>query len=171
MKLQSCVIASICALMIGNVWSAEASQTTSSPVTTCKTTSPNGQGAFREQPSPELYGNGALSVSPWPDGTVVFKPGGPGFVTPDGALGMKFGWGRGVRGSLRIEGRRLDAVAPPLRSEIACCGFGDIGFQPSYIIFPSPGCWEVTGRVADASLTFVTLVVKIGDGPMRLDQR
>jgi hypothetical protein len=44
--------------------------------------------------------------------------------------------------------------------------YGDIGFQPSYLIFSTPGCWEVTGRVGEASLTFVTRVVKTGDGPV-----
>ena len=44
-------------------------------------------------------------------------------------------------------------------------GYGETGFQASYVIFPTPGCWEVTGRVADASVTFVTRVVKVGDGP------
>lgn len=111
------------------------------------------------------FGDAALSTfGLWPNGEVVFRPGGSGFVTNDGALGMKFGWQRGVRGKLTIEGRRLDAPAPPLRSEVNN-GYGDIGFQASYVIFPTPGCWEVTGRVADASLTFVTRVVKIGDGP------
>jgi hypothetical protein len=33
------------------------------------------------------------------------------------------------------------------------------------VIFPTPGCWEVTGRIGDASVAFVTRVVKIGDGP------
>ena len=32
-------------------------------------------------------------------------------------------------------------------------------------MIPTPGCWEVTGRVGNASETFVTSVVKIGDGP------
>jgi len=32
--------------------------------------------------------------------------------------------------------------------------------QPTELIFPTEGCWEVTGRVGDASLTFVTLVVR-----------
>jgi hypothetical protein len=31
---------------------------------------------------------------------------------------MKFGWRRSVSGQLRIEGRRIDAVAPPLRAEV-----------------------------------------------------
>ncbi|PYV41517.1 MAG: hypothetical protein DMG06_16860 [Acidobacteria bacterium] len=33
------------------------------------------------------------------------------------------------------------------------------------LIFPTPGCWEVTGRVGQGSLTFVTQVGKIGEGP------
>ena len=77
---------------------------------------------------------------------------------------MKFAWQRGVRGALRIEGRRLDSVAPPLRAHIPN-GYGDIGFQATAIIFPTPGCWEVTGRVGNASVTFTTKVIKIGDGP------
>jgi len=49
-------------------------------------------------------------------------------------------------------------------------GYGDIGFQASYLIFPTPGCWEVNaqaGEREDSRLTFVTKVVKIGDGPAR----
>jgi len=84
-------------------------------------------------------------------------------VTGDGKLGMKWGWRRGVRGQLRIEGRRLDESAPPLRADIPA-GYGDFGFQASALIFPTPGCWEVTGRVGAASLTFVTLVQRIGEG-------
>jgi hypothetical protein len=111
-----------------------------------------------------VYGNALISTDLWPDGTIVFKPGGPGFVTADGALSMKWGWRRAVRGQLRIEGRRLDETAPPLRAEVPS-GYGDIGFQSSALIFPTPGCWEVTGRVGTASLTFVTLVQRIGGGP------
>ena len=39
-------------------------------------------------------------------------------------------------------------------------GYGEKGFQPSALFFPTEGCWEVTGRVRDATLTFVTIVVK-----------
>ena len=137
------------------------------PAGACEVTRPNGIVAGSEQPEPNSYGNRHLSLGPfglWPDGTVVFKPGGAGFITPEGSLGMKFGWTRGVRGQLRIEGRRLDAPAPPLRSHIPN-GYGEIGFQATALVFSSPGCWEVTGRVGGASLTFVTKVVKIGDGP------
>lgn len=137
------------------------------PIAVCEVTRPNGIVAGSEQSEPNSYGNRQLSLGPfglWPDGAVVFKPGGAGFITPDGSLGMKFGWTRGVRGQLRIEGRRLDSSAAPLRSVVPK-GYGEIGFQATGLVFSTPGCWEVTGRVGDASLTFVTKVVKIGDGP------
>lgn len=133
----------------------------------CDVTRPNGIVAGSGQPDPNSYGNRQLSLGPfglWPDGTVVFKPGGAGFITPDGSLGMKFGWTRGVGGQLRIEGRRLDAPAPPLRADIPT-GYEETGFQATALVFSSAGCWEVTGRVGDARLSFVTKVVKIGDGP------
>jgi hypothetical protein len=133
----------------------------------CAVTTPNGIAAGETHKDPASYGNAQVSVGPfglWPDGTVVFKPGGAGFVTRDGSLGMKFGWRRGVSGQLKIEGWRLDAVAPPLRSEVPR-GYGDRGFQATYVIFPTPGCWEVTGGVGDAKVTFITRVIKIGDGP------
>jgi hypothetical protein len=113
------------------------------------------------------YGNQQLSVGPfglWPDGNVVFRPGGPGFMTQDGSLGMKFGWTRAVSGQLKIEGHRLDGTARPLRFEIGSDN-DDSGFVATSLVFPTPGCWEVTGRVGDASVTFVTMVTKIGDGP------
>jgi len=52
------------------------------------------------------YGNEALTTGLWPEGKVVFKPGGAGFVLEDGALAMKFWWWRPVGGRLTIEGRR-----------------------------------------------------------------
>jgi hypothetical protein len=85
-------------------------------------------------------------------------------VLPDGSLSMKFPWWRGVRGQLTIEGRRLDASAPPFRARIPE-GYGDTGVQATALIFPSAGCWEVTGKVDQARLTFVTLVIKVEGSP------
>ena len=141
---------------------------------TCNVTVPNGIVGGSSDRDDHSYGNSYLSVGPvaglWPNGTVIFRPGGSGFVTADGALGMKFGWQRGARGRLKVTGRRVDQEAPPLRSDIRCCygENGETGFQASYLIFPTPGCWEVTAQVGDhegSKLTFVTRVVKIGDGP------
>jgi hypothetical protein len=98
------------------------------------------------------------------DGKVVFRPGGPGFVDRDGALGIKWGWVRLIAGELIVGGRRLDADASPARSYMNS-GYGNINFQATYLVFPSPGCWEITGRIRDRSLTFVVQVEKEGNGP------
>ena len=96
----------------------------------------------------------------WRNGTIVFKPGGAGFVYPDGSVGMKIAWyrGNGLRGKITIQGKRLDSAAPPLRFKV---GNSETGFEASQVIFPTEGCWQVTGKVADASVTFVTRVVKL----------
>jgi hypothetical protein len=119
---------------------------------------PPGEHVFGRGPgghgSDELWTN----LWTWGVGAVLVPP---DHVNPDGSLGgMKWPWWRGVPGSLVIEGRRLDATAAPLRADIPD-GYGDRGFIPSGLIFPTPGCWEVTGRVADASLTFVVQVVPV----------
>ena len=108
------------------------------------------------------YGNGKLWTSVWPDGTVLFRARGPGFVSSDGSLSMKWPWyvERGVRGELEIQGRRLDAPSERPLSANHSPVLGDPGFHAGAITFPNEGCWEVTGRAGDSSLTFVTLVVK-----------
>jgi hypothetical protein len=99
-----------------------------------------------------MHGNGRIWVGLWPANVVVWEP------SRDGSIDAKFGWWRGVEGALRISGRRLDGAAPPLRADVPS-GYGDRGFQATGIRFPAAGCWQVTGRVGDAELTFVTLVV------------
>ena len=130
----------------------------------CPVTQPNGE-TITTEPAGGNHGNDTLVTSLWPGGKIVFRRGGPGFVLADGALSMKFGWWRRVSGSLTLEGRRLDGQAPPMRASIPD-GYGLIGFQSTALIFPTPGCWQVTGHVGSGSLTFVTLVEKIGDGPV-----
>lgn len=131
----------------------------------CPVTQPNGV-RVDSDPAGGNHGNRALVTSLWPQGVIVFKPGGPGYVLSDGSLSMKFPWWRVQSGKLRVEGRRLDGGSLPLRAEIPS-GYGDSGFQASALIFPRPGCWEVTGRVGEARLRFITLVEKIGEGPLR----
>ena len=141
------------------VASLGAQRTPKPPSFTCPVSLPNGPGKYE-------YKNEFLGTALWPDGTVVFKPGGPGFVEEDGSLSMKFPWTRYINGQLTIDGRRLDGSSPPLGAYIPG-GYGDTGFQSTALIFPTPGCWEVTGHVGTGRLTFVTRVAKIGDGPKR----
>ncbi len=121
----------------------------------CPVTRPNGQTPPGEARSPDHHGNGALWTALPPDGKIWA---GPNNIMPDGSIDVKFPWWRGVRGLLTISGRRLDVPAPPLRADIP--DYGLTGFQASGVIFPTEGCWEVTGRVDSTSLTFVTLVLK-----------
>lgn len=128
----------------------------------CPVTLPNDRRPAAD-PLSANHGNdaGTLFTGLWDEGTVVFEPGGPGHILPDGSLSMKWPWARqGVSGTLEITGRRLDAAAPPLRVDIVGGG-GEFGFQPTTLIFPTEGCWEVTGKTGGAELTFVTRVVKV----------
>lgn len=129
----------------------------------CAVTAPNDRGRTGERGGGN-HGNEALATTLWRAGRVEFRPGGPGCVEPDGYLGMKWPWWRSARGALTVEGRRLDGSAGALRASIPK-GYGETGFQSTGLLFAGPGCWEVTGRVGDASLSFVTLVAKVGAGP------
>ena len=149
------------AMMLAFPFFANCSTTESTAITeACSVTTPNGNTPPGRLPDPRYYGNGSLWTVLSPGGKVVFQPPESGFPLPDGPLSIKLPWWRGVEGKLTIQGRRLDAPAPPLKAMIPE-GYGNSGFQASGLIFPTTGCWEVTGRMGNTDLTFVILVVKI----------
>jgi hypothetical protein len=107
------------------------------------------------------YDNGTLWVGGlWPHGIIAA---GHGFLDDRGRVRMKFGWWTKVSGRLNITGRRLDGPAPPLRAVVPD-GYGAGGFRPSGVIFPTEGCWEITGTVHRSELSFVTFVIKRNNG-------
>ena len=116
------------------------------------------------EPGNVQFGNDALHVVLPQDKRFVFAADSPGFRDQHGALGIKVGWVRKIQGQLEITGRRLDAQAPKLRAWISD-GYGDTGFQTSYVIFPTPGCWEIVGSVAQHQLVFVVEVELVAPGP------
>jgi hypothetical protein len=116
------------------------------------------------RPDGGVFANDSLEVVL--AGKYVFRPGGPGFVDDDGALGIKIGWGLRKRGTLVVTGRRLDGEAPPARAYINHSYDDYMGGMGLYLVFPTPGCWEITGSLKESSLTFVVAVEKIGDGPI-----
>lgn len=127
----------------------------------CPVTEPNGSTPPGEDANRYHHGNGSIWVALWPSGTIVFEPEGPGARSDlDGTLAMKFPWWRDVEGRLEIQGRRLDAEAAPMWGEVSE-GYGNTGVQVTGLVFPTEGCWEVTGRVGESSLTFVTRVVSL----------
>jgi hypothetical protein len=110
--------------------------------------------------------DGTIFTTPWPNGEVVFEPGGPGTINPDGSMSMKWPWYRTVPGEVVIHGLRLDRASAAMPAEILrgpADGYGEIGFHPSILTFPTEGCWQITARVGDATLTFVTRVVQRTD--------
>jgi len=108
--------------------------------------------------------NESLKVLLWPEGIVVFEPGGPGFIDENGSLGMKWPWIKKEVGDLVVSGHRLDDTAPPAESFMSD-SYAYVGFMPSYLVFPTPGCWEITGTLNESKLVFVVLVEKVGEGP------
>ena len=124
----------------------------------CQVTAPvQAPAAFRD----ELFGSGAAFGTDqlWvgglgPDGLIEVPLAN---VRQDGTMEWKFGWWRITAGSLVISGRLLDRPGEPLTASVPD-GYGQSGFQASAVQFPSPGCWEVTGSVDGATLSFVTVV-------------
>jgi hypothetical protein len=106
-------------------------------------------------PGTSVYGNRSLLVALAVNGVIVANG---DMLRPHGSIWWKFPWWRLVPGDLTITGKRLDAPAPPLTPFVPN-GYGDTGFQASGVIFPSEGCWQVTGTLGHASVTFVTLVL------------
>jgi hypothetical protein len=129
----------------------------------CPVTIANGNGPPGEGSSPNYHGNGALWTALPPDG--IDKGGTP---EPDGSTSQKYPWWTvGTTGELTIQGRRVDASAPPLRARINSGApetpFADIPggrFWSSGVYFPTKGCWQVTGRVGRTSLTYVVFMAK-----------
>jgi hypothetical protein len=127
----------------------------------CPVTIANGNGPPGEGSSPDYHGNGALWTALPPGG--IDKGGTP---EPDGSTSQKYPWWTvGTTGELTIQGRRVDAPAPPLRARWGSGApetpFAEVAggrFWSSGIYFPTQGCWQVTGRVGHTSLTFVVLM-------------
>ena len=69
---------------------------------------------------------------------------------------LKTAWIKPGRSTLTVVGRRVDANAPPLQVSIPAVYSG--GFQASGLMFPTPGCWEVSATAGTRTLSFVTRI-------------
>jgi hypothetical protein len=155
MRLKNLLVGAFALVAATDAFLARAREAAKPPLRACAVTYPEGG----------VYGNDSLAVVLPENGTFVFRPGGPGFVDADGALGIKVGWEFRKRGTLVVKGRRLDGVAEPARAYIPLTYNDSIGGMSLFLVFPTPGCWEITGSLAGADLTFIVEVQKIGAGP------
>jgi hypothetical protein len=73
------------------------------------------------------------------------------------ALNKKVMWLKPPGKNLQISVRRLDADAAPLIVR-QYGGYSSFGFDPTDLVFPTKGCWEITGKAGTTSFTFVTRV-------------
>jgi hypothetical protein len=94
----------------------------------------------------------------------------PHYTPSDPTFRQKSPWWReGYRGqasepSLTVTGERLDAAAPPLRSDHASIVWEedkpDQPFMMTGLNFPTVGCWRVTGHSAGHDLSYVVWVTQ-----------
>jgi len=151
----------------------------SSGASRCQVTVPNNSTPPGELPGRGYDGNGAIWTALPRNGNVVgvrkellshpseLPEGVFGIVGADGAIAVKFPWWgrRGATDPLAITGRRLDQSGSPLRVAAPPVS-GTPGFWASRIIFPTEGCWSVTGRAQAGALTFIVRVTRAGIGPV-----
>ena len=74
-----------------------------------------------------------------------------------GDMGNRVVWRWFVPGHLLVAGKRLDATAPPMRAS-ALQLYGGAGYEAATLVFPTSGCWQVTGKVGENVLRFIVSV-------------
>jgi hypothetical protein len=73
-----------------------------------------------------------------------------------GGRGNKVVWIRPQGTELVVSARRLDGGSGTFEASIPCCY--PTGFQSSGLHFSEPGCWEISAKAGDSTLTFITWV-------------
>jgi hypothetical protein len=107
------------------------------------------------------YGSDSLWTALPQNGVWADLPHHPEGYTQKLIWGRKgYSWMEEPEPQLTVSGRRIDEHAPPLRADKASNAYaGDIGSVMMVgVDFPALGCWEITGRYAEAELSFVVWV-------------
>jgi hypothetical protein len=156
------VISTLCA---ASPQSAEHRSLSNSVPPSCNVTVPNGSQppdktwggsgstAWKKAATAYSYGNGRLWTTLPVDGKL--------HVVPDeqGKLGEKWIWYRTVHGRLSISGRRLDGPGDFRTGPLEEIVVGrDTGLLVNDLVFPSEGCWQITGSAGETGITFVVNV-------------
>lgn len=125
----------------------------------CPVTLPNANRPPGQPQNVSWYGNGLLWAGVARDGVYAVSP---DDVEADGSIFNKLLWVTTPPWSRpTITGERIDASAPPLLVRGVNKGSFSSAAQPSFmsaVSFPSAGCWRLTARVEDVSLSYVVEV-------------
>jgi hypothetical protein len=134
------------------------------PTEACPVTIPRGgKPGPSSGSSPHWYGNGLVWTRLPLDGVYVPSRGNVGWPgDPDGSVATKLYWFARIGGTFTLEGERLDALAPRLVVHGVNRGQSEMWRGPTWatpVSFPTEGCWRLTARLEDVSLSFVMKVV------------
>ena len=128
--------------------------------TACPVTLPNRSRPPGQPRSLAWHGNGLLWASLTANGVYAVSP---DRVAADGSIGNKLIWATRTGSSKpAVSGERLDTPASPLRVLSVNRGSFAGAERPSFasaVAFPTAGCWRLTARLGDLSLTYVVSVV------------
>jgi len=72
-----------------------------------------------------------------------------------------YNWKTETQPTLKVTGRRLDGMAPPLQASDASNGYREQDWKSFMVVgidIPTPGCWEITGHYEGRELSFVVWV-------------
>ena len=126
----------------------------------CPVTLPNGNKPPGQPRDSTWHGNGLLWAGLAQEGVYAVTP---DYVEADGSIFNKLAWvTTPPTRAPKISGVRLDATAPPLHVLSVNSGSYSGAANPSYmsaVTFPTTGCWRLTARVDDVSLSYVVEVV------------
>jgi hypothetical protein len=98
------------------------------------------------------YGNGKLWVCLLPlDGRWVISK----RIWKTNGLRNKFGWWTPVPVPVTMEGHKWGMPQVKVLEPSVGMDLDQPRFHPSSLVFPTAGCWQITGRTRDTKLTFV----------------
>ena len=133
------------------------------PTVGCPVTCPNGNRPPEQPRSVGWYGNGFLWAGVDRDGIWTARA---DQVGEDGTIGNKLLWVTTPPWEKpTISGERIDVAAPPLSVLGVNTGAFSGAANPSHmspVEFPVTGCWRLTARLGDVSLTYVVQVTVSG---------
>lgn len=159
-RLTSFVVLTLLLAMMPLIRSSPvAAATGETPPASCHVTRPNDNrppdNLVASSHGSDFYGNGKLWLAMWwKDG--IIRAGTDAGIPQPGGVSIKTPWfqGASTHGDLLVSGRRLDGPAPVINQQE---GLGE-GWHVTGVVYPTPGCWQVSGSVGPTAITFVAWV-------------